>query len=350
VLCTLLVGSVPPASTNQETVPGAMLTSANSTLSTLESAEYVENLADLQEKLKTAFHLDQLDIIGSYADWMAPGRQMVLEGGGTGLKLVVTPGVTKDYAETEVVVHRGDGTSYSTKRERAESTEYDLVLTSRGKLLLKKTWTVVPGTRTVLARQAEANGPVYFIILTLPQPGVSMRTTWGVEMQGAGPTSPGSGTVGRVTMGGVAVGRSGGRGTGSGTGVGAGVPAGVTGGTGSGRASGTGGASGSGAGVELRSPKRIYSVQPTLPAGARAAGLKGPVILSGTIASDGTVQNIQVLKSVEGLNDVAIAAFRQWRYEPPPLDENGKPVPIQVTVAFPFADEPQDDKYMTARE
>jgi len=343
-ICTLLVGSALPAPANHETATGAMVTLANSTLSTLESAEYVEDLADLQEKLKAAFHLEQLDVVASYADWVAPGREMVLEGGGTGLKLVVTPVGTKGYAETGVVVHRGEGTSYSTKRQRADSTEYDLVLTSSGKSLLKKSWTVTSGTRTVLARQAEANGPLYFVVLTLPQPGVSMRTMWGVEMQGTGPTSPGSGTAGSVTMGGVAVGRSGGRSTGSGTGVGAGAPAGVAGGIGSGRASGTGSASGSGTGVALRAPKKLYGPQPTLSPEARAAGLKGPVILSGWIAADGTVQNIKVLKSVEGLNDLAIAAFRQWRYEPLPLDENGKPVPIQVTVVFSFADEPQDNK------
>jgi TonB family protein len=91
----------------------------------------------------------------------------------------------------------------------------------------------------------------------------------------------------------------------------------------------------------VRPPKLLASVQPTLSAEARAAGLKGPVILDGTIAPDGSVQNIKVLKSVEGLNDIAIAAFRQWRYEAPALDENGKPVEVRVTVAFPFRDEPQ---------
>ncbi len=303
-ICTLLVGGpVPPAGGD------AIVTALSAAkLSAIEAAEFAENIAELQEKLKAAFHLEQLDVVSSYGDWMSPAREMVLEGGGSGLKLVVTSGGVTQYPDSEATVHRGDGTSYVTKRIGRKGAQYTFSLTSSGRILFQKEWSATPGMRTVIARQAESGGPLYFIVLSLPLPGVSMSTTFGMELQGT--------TVNVVTSERLISG-TGGPGKGSGTGV--------------------------GIGHELRAPKQLYAPQPTLSPDMRAARLKGPVILSGWIAADGGVQNIKVLKSVEGLDEIATAAFRQWRYEAPPLGSDGKPVPIQVTVVFPFRDEPEDD-------
>jgi TonB family protein len=261
---------------------------------------------------------------------------MVLEAPGGGPKLVVTArGVTEQPAGEPV--RNADGTITFVNRPGRKSANFTVRLTAGVGVVLEKPWPVTLGSRSILARQVEANGPLYFVVIAVPTPGVPMPTSLGWEFQDK--------TIGIVSSG---VGGSGGvaggiRGSGGGGGAsGRGVGGGVGGGSGSGVGGGTGpgGAGGVVRLVLVRPPKLLSSIQPTLSAEARAAGLKGPVILSGTIEPDGTVQNIKVLKSVEGLNDIAIAAFKQFRYETA-LDENGKLVEIRVTVTFSFRDEPQ---------
>lgn len=326
-ICTLLVGTNMPGAESG----GVVVTLSGSKLSTLEAAESVENLADLQEKLKATFRLDQLAVISSYGDMMSPGREMVLEGAGSNAKLVVTGQGVTETAPTPVTVHRGDGTSYTTTKAATKYAGYSLLLTSGTSVALQKPWSVTLGTRTILARQVQLNGPIYFIVIATPIPGTPMKTSIGIESQAYRVYS--DATSGRGSAG-----------VGAGEGKGMGVAYGAAAG-----ASGSGGAQGVGVGTTqmkatapgtVRAPKLLYSIQPTLSPEARAAGLKGSVVLSGSIAPDGTVQNISVVKGVEGLNDLAIAAFKQWRYEAPPLDESGRAVTIQVSVQFTFVQEP----------
>jgi TonB family protein len=291
-ICTLMVGGAPPSQAPQ--AMGMSMVFSTSKLSALEAAQYAENVAELQEKLKAAFRLDNVDVVSSFGDWMSPAREMVLEAPGGGPKLVVTArGVTEQPAGEPV--RNADGTITFVNRPGRKSANFTVRLTAGVGVVLEKPWPVTLGSRSILARQVEANGPLYFVVIAVPTPGVPMPTSLGWEFQDK--------TIGIVS-------------------------------------SGVGG-SGVGAGGIVRPPRLLSSIQPTLSAEARAAGLKGPVILSGMIGPGGTVQNIKVLKGVEGLNDIAIAAFRQWRYEAPALDENGKPVDVQVAVAFPFRDEPQ---------
>lgn len=330
-ICTLLVGSAPaPVAPGAEGAQAMMTTLARASWSTLDLQQYSEDLAGLQEKLKSAFHVEQVDVISSYGDWMSPGREMILEGAGSGLKLVVTAGPVKDYTGSEVTVHRGDGTSYVTTRGNMVLGDYDLLLTQGDKTLLKKSSSIGPGMRSVFARQAEAGGPVYFIVLALPQPGGPMRTTWGWEFQG---TSANGTSISTRGSGGV------GKGSGSGSGSGAGVTTSIASGISGGGASGAGAGIGAGSGQALRAPRQIRTVRPTLPPEARAAGLKGPVGMTGVIAADGSVQEIKVFRSVKGLDEAAVAAFKRWRYEPPSLDASGKPQRIQVTVMMTFQED-----------
>ena len=344
-ICTLMVGGPPPGQ-----APQAMMTAlSTSKLSALEAAQYAENVAQLQEKLKAAFHLDTVDVVSSFGDWMSPGREMVLETPGGGPKLVVKADGVTEQPTAAVSWTTGVTTFVNSGRKSAN---YNVRLTAGSTVVLERPWPVTLGSRSILARQVEADGPLYFVVIAVPMPGVPMPTSLGYEFQdktngfiasGAGLSGGVAGGSGRGVMGGVGSGSGRGVAGGVGGGSGRGVAGGVT-----GSGSGVGGATGAGVlqlktalrGI-VRPPKLLSSIQPTLSAEARAAGLKGPVILSGTIGPDGTVQNIKVLKSVEGLNDIAIAAFRQWRYEAPALDENGKPVEVRVTVAFPFRDEPQ---------
>jgi TonB family protein len=69
--------------------------------------------------------------------------------------------------------------------------------------------------------------------------------------------------------------------------------------------------------------KRIHSVAPVLTEAQKKSRVSGIVILELVIETDGRVSGGRVLKPLPlGLNDAAIEAVRQWRYEPA-RDGNG---------------------------
>ncbi|PYT16411.1 MAG: hypothetical protein DMF51_04845 [Acidobacteria bacterium] len=77
--------------------------------------------------------------------------------------------------------------------------------------------------------------------------------------------------------------------------------------------------------------------QPTYPEIARKAKVSGQVILQAVIKKDGTVGEIQVLRSPGskfGFDEAAIAAVKQWRYKPGL--QNGKPVDVYFTIVVDF--------------
>jgi protein TonB len=82
-------------------------------------------------------------------------------------------------------------------------------------------------------------------------------------------------------------------------------------------------------------PRKIHDVTPVFPEEARQSGVQGVVILEITVAEDGTVQNPRVLRSIPLLDQAALEAVSQWRFEPPLL--NGQPVPVIMTVTVQFS-------------
>jgi TonB family protein len=82
-------------------------------------------------------------------------------------------------------------------------------------------------------------------------------------------------------------------------------------------------------------PKRVKHVQPVYPPEAIAQGVRGIVILDLVIDTKGKVESVSVVRSVPGLDEAAIAAARQWEYEPVKMD--GKPVSVRLTVPITFA-------------
>ena len=81
-------------------------------------------------------------------------------------------------------------------------------------------------------------------------------------------------------------------------------------------------------------PAKIHDVPPVYPPAAREAGVQGLVVLEATIDPTGEVGNIEVLRSVPELEEAAIAAVEQWRYEPTLVD--GAPVSVLMTVTINF--------------
>jgi TonB family protein len=85
--------------------------------------------------------------------------------------------------------------------------------------------------------------------------------------------------------------------------------------------------------------RKVRDVAPVMPEAARAAGIRGIVILEATIAADGTVSDARVLRSIPQLDQAAIDAVRQWRYEP--MQVSGQATPVIVTVTVPFPPSPR---------
>lgn len=106
----------------------------------------------------------------------------------------------------------------------------------------------------------------------------------------------------------------------------------------------TGGASDSGiqfgpggavkVGGRVRPPKKIADVRPEIPEDAARADVRGIVIIEVTIDVDGTVKDARVLRSIPMLDEAALSAVRQWRFEPTTID--GKSVPVIMTVTVQF--------------
>ena len=90
-----------------------------------------------------------------------------------------------------------------------------------------------------------------------------------------------------------------------------------------------------GNGVTL--PRVVRQVQPAYTAEARAARIEGTVTLNAVVLPDGAVGNVDVavsLDSVHGLDDAAVDAMRQWRFEPGKRD--GQAVAVRVSVEMNF--------------
>ncbi len=84
----------------------------------------------------------------------------------------------------------------------------------------------------------------------------------------------------------------------------------------------------------IRPPAKIVNADPVYPPEAREARVQGVVIMEATISRTGEVSDVEVLRSVPLLDEAAVAAVRQWRYEPTLVD--GEPVSILMTVTMNF--------------
>jgi len=123
-------------------------------------------------------------------------------------------------------------------------------------------------------------------------------------------------------------GAGGGRGGGSGPGEGEGLGPGVGGGTG-------GGVYRPGSGVDT--PRVIREVKPQYTADAMRAKVQGTVLIQAVVMPDGTVGNVEVVRSLDqtfGLDQEAVKAAKQWRFVPG--TRFGRPVPVLVTIELTF--------------
>jgi TonB family protein len=133
-------------------------------------------------------------------------------------------------------------------------------------------------------------------------------------------------------------------GTSTGPGVGGGVGTGVGTGIGPGRGPGLGPGSGGGtgggiyrAGGAVSAPRLLTQVTPRYTGEALRNKIQGTVVLEAVITTDGCASQIRVVRSLDrgGLDDQAVAALQQWRFEPGRL-AGGEAVNVLVTILMDF--------------
>jgi TonB family protein len=71
------------------------------------------------------------------------------------------------------------------------------------------------------------------------------------------------------------------------------------------------------------------------PPDALAAGIDGSVVAEILVNEQGIVADARVLKSIPPLDEAALKAVREWRYDPTIVD--GKAVPVKMTVTVNFS-------------
>ena len=129
---------------------------------------------------------------------------------------------------------------------------------------------------------------------------------------------------------------------GSGTdgGAGAGDGGGVGPGSGDGLGPGSGGGLGGGVyrpGNGVETPRLLREVTPKDSAEAMRAKVQGLVLVEAVVLPDGSVGDVRVVRSLDqnfGLDDEAIKAARQWRFQPG--TRFGEPVAVLVTIELSF--------------
>lgn len=127
-------------------------------------------------------------------------------------------------------------------------------------------------------------------------------------------------------------------GTGSGSGIGEGEGGGVGKGKGPGFGPGEGGGTGGGifrVGAGVSPPRVIYQPEPEFSEEARKAKFQGICTLALVVGVDGRPSQIRVQSSLGmGLDEKAIEAVKNWKFEPAMKD--GHPVPVAIAVEVDF--------------
>ena len=86
----------------------------------------------------------------------------------------------------------------------------------------------------------------------------------------------------------------------------------------------------------MQASKLLNMVKPVYPAGAKAAGIEGTVVLMAVVAKEGNLLSLRVMNSQidPELAKAAVEAVSQWRYQPTLL--NGDPVEVVTNINVNF--------------
>jgi protein TonB len=88
-------------------------------------------------------------------------------------------------------------------------------------------------------------------------------------------------------------------------------------------------------GGNVQAARIINRIQPVYPPLARQTRISGTVRLHAIISKDGTIKELEVVSGHPLLQQAALDAVRQWRYQPTLL--NGEPVEVDTTIDVIFS-------------
>jgi TonB family protein len=89
------------------------------------------------------------------------------------------------------------------------------------------------------------------------------------------------------------------------------------------------------AGGGVSAPRPIYDPEPDYSEEARKAKYQGSVVLQIVVGADGLPKDLRIARSLGmGLDEKALAAVRQWRFEPGSVNKHAVPVVVNVEVNF----------------
>jgi periplasmic protein TonB len=84
----------------------------------------------------------------------------------------------------------------------------------------------------------------------------------------------------------------------------------------------------------VKQAKLISSVPPVYPAMAKAQHVSGNVTVDALIAANGRVTTTKVVSGPSLLQQAAMDALKQWKYQPAMLDGKAVPMHLRVTIQF----------------
>jgi protein TonB len=79
----------------------------------------------------------------------------------------------------------------------------------------------------------------------------------------------------------------------------------------------------------------VHAVDPVYPPEGQAQKLHGAVVLQALIGRDGNVEDLKIVRGYFILGRAAIAAVKQWRFQPYIL--NGHAASTQTTITINFS-------------
>jgi TonB family protein len=113
-------------------------------------------------------------------------------------------------------------------------------------------------------------------------------------------------------------------------------------GTGPGVGPGSGGGTGGGPyrpGAGIEAPRLIKEVRPLYTDEARRRGIQGDVVLEVVVTRSGSVDRVSVVRGLgAGLDQNAIAAVKQWKFDPARRQGAAVDVVVEIAVEFTMRD------------
>lgn len=86
---------------------------------------------------------------------------------------------------------------------------------------------------------------------------------------------------------------------------------------------------------KIEPPVEVTEKKPNYPDEIRRQGIAGSVVLQGTLSGGEAPEAFKIISSPDQrLTDLAVEAFRAWRYKPAVCD--GMPIDTYITVTFSF--------------